>query len=114
MSAWALMNLFHSLNLPLFTPVDRNGNKQPTIHNQWLIFKGKRFPLGPTDFLNILNYNVLNVKIKSPVTNELITVFGKFDKILWDLYHEVVETADYRVSYQYTENLYTSITIDGN
>lgn len=114
MSAFAMMNLFHCLNLPIYTPVDRNGNTQPKVNNQWLIYKGKRYPFRPSDFTNVLNNNVINVQIKDPFTDNLIAVYGKFDTLTWDLYNEIIDEAKFRVSYLYNNNLQTYLSIDGN
>jgi len=92
MSAYALMQQFHGLNLA-------------TRGNQWLIYKGKRFPMTSKDFLTILGNNVF-------ITAD--GKFGKFDKLLWKIFRDEAQNVDYRVNAQYTNNLYEILSVDGN
>ena len=89
-SAESLMNDFHNQNL-----VD---------NNQYLLFKNKTFKLGLKDFNRISNNNVF----KAPNGK-----WGKFDKLVWDIYNDRAIDVDYRIKEKYTNNFTTKITTDG-
>lgn len=89
-SAESLMNDFHNQNL-----ID---------NNQYLLFKNKTFKLGLKDFNRISNNNVF----KAPNGK-----WGKFDKLVWDIYNDRAIDVDYRIKEKYTNNFTTKITTDG-
>lgn len=105
MSAYAIMQQFHGYNLAVFNPVDKFGNNLSPINNQWLTYRGKRFPMASKDFNTILNNNVL-------ITAD--NKIGKFEKLLWHLDEDEAQEVDYRINQKYNDNLIQSISIDGN
>lgn len=89
-SAESLMNDFHSQNL--------------ISNNQYLLFKNKTFKLGLKDFNRISNNNVF----KAPNGK-----WGKFDRLIWDIYNDRAIDVDYRIKEKYTNNYSIKISTDG-
>lgn len=89
-SAESLMNDFHSQNL--------------ISNNQYLLFKNKTFKLGLKDFNRISNNNVF----KAPNGK-----WGKFDRLIWDIYNDRAIDVDYRIKEKYTNNYSIKISADG-
>lgn len=89
-SAESLMNDFHIQNL--------------ISNNQYLLFKNKTFKLGLKDFNRISNNNVF----KAPNGK-----WGKFDRLIWDIYNDRAIDADYRIKEKYTNNYSIKISTDG-
>lgn len=105
MSAWALMNQFHSLNLALFNPVNDRGVAQPQTNNQWIIYKNKKFPMCSADYASILGLNMFLIPGG---------VKAKFDKTKYNVNYDLGKDAQYRVSKIYSLNFTQIITVDGN
>ncbi len=98
MSAAALLgtpknNQFHGLNLL-------------TRGNQWKVYKNKTFPMCLTEFLQIVN--------NTNVLKDAKGNYGKFDKILFNIYLNKAENVDYKINVTYDLNLTEILDIDGN
>lgn len=95
MNAAMLMNAYWGKNLA-------------TRGNQYLTYFDKKFPFCCKDFQQVLNSNVLKVQDTSGAW-----IYGKFTKLTWSLEEEMVDTADYRINRNFTNNLKETIWIDG-
>jgi len=107
LGARSLMKNFHFSSLPQ-TKVPPAPYNSPYIadedyFNQWLIYKGQQFELCCEDYSLIKNNNIITTSDGK---------FGKCDSIKWNPF-KGIGNIDYRVRYQYTNNLATSFVIDG-
>lgn len=105
MSAFALMNLFHCLNLALYTPVNAKAVKQPQVNNQWVLYRGKQWAMCASDYSSLLGINMC----LSPLGKK-----AKIEKGSYDVYSDLYKDVNYRVSQIYSLNFSTVTTVDGN
>ena len=104
MSAWALMNLFHCLNLALFTPVNSAGVPQQQVNNQWILYRQKKFKMLISDYTSLIGSNMFTMPGGAK---------AKIEKGKFNVYNELFEDVNYRVSSIYDNNFKTTVIIDG-
>ncbi len=71
--------------------------------NQWLIYENKTFKFSLADFIRINQSNILTTADGRR---------GKFGKIVWRPYDDLVHKVEYRIKQKYTNNYTIKITTD--
>ena len=101
---WMLSATTESVMSATQLMTDFHGKELATRGNQTLTYKNRVFKFCSTDFLQILNSNVL----QTPDAQ-----WGKFEKLDWDIHQNQVINVSYKVFHPFLLNLSEQITIDG-